>query len=524
MHLTSTVRLGSLRDCVSYLLSPGENERVRLLEVGGIVSPGLCKLDEPTERAAAVRLMVTQLRLFAASCSVWGGRIAGGGNPAVAHRVIISPPPQAEYLEDADYLWLAQSAAAVHRWGRADEGCDRTAWLVVLHEKPGQHGRPGHAHMLDLLLDGRGRVRDVRRDWIHNEAATTVAAMQLGLPVVPGRHPRGVLALLDAYDPDAVPAYEDALRAALRRTEAASTSGGAGREALLAAYARHVVPTFQRRNPHPPRSTPRAPGIAPATAPAVTAATAPAPVPPSSVATVSAHASIVGVSSGNVFDTGPSDASAVAPVAACLSLLRSAAAAVVDAAQAHALAVGGLRRVVEARAVERVPGVGVWSGPRGIHAAAVFAAPRHAHWIAGDPRAAASHAQLEATVEGLAAAAKDLRTSAARQCGAYPDALMELARLRAELWERLAWVPPGAVGEELPAARCADVLDPRGVPVAASLVRAALAAAPGAGGTELDAAPWELLLRAGVERSKLDAREPGRDRAPTIMGRVKDGR
>ena len=495
MHLASTVSVGSLRDCVSYLLSPGENERVRLLEVGGLVSPGLCRLDEPTERAAAVRVIVAQLRLLAASCSAWSGRIAGGGNPAVAHRVIISPPPQAQYLEDADYIWLARSAAAVHRWGRADEGGDRTAWMVVLHEKPGQHGRPGHAHMLDLLLDGRGRVRDVRRDWIHNEAATMVAAMQLGLPVVPGRHPRGVLALLDAHDPEAVPVYEDALLAALRRTEGASISGAMGREALLAAYARHVVPTFQRHGLRRPR---------------------PAPPPP----TDTVDASLSKVSTSDAVVVSPD----VSPVSASLSMLRSAAAAVLDAARAHALSTDGLRRVVVARAAERVPGAGVWSGPRGLHAAAAFAAPRHAQCIAEDPRVAASHAQLETAVDSLAAAAGAVRASAVGQGGAHPDALMELAQLRAELWERLAWVPPRAVGGELPAARCADVLDPRAVPVAASLVRAALAAAPRGREVELDAVPWEVLLRVGAERTAPDARESGRDRAPNVMGRVNDGR
>ena len=500
MHLASTVSVGSLRDCVSYLLSPGENERVRLLEVGGLVSPGLCRLDEPAERAVAVRVIVAQLRLLAASCSAWSGRIAGGGNPAVAHRVIISPPPQAQYLEDADYIWLAQSAATVHRWGRADEGGDRTAWMVVLHEKPGLHRRPGHAHMLDLLLDSCGRVRDVRRDWIHNEAATTVAAMQLGLPVVPGRHPRGVLALLEAHDPEAVPVYEDALLTALRRTEGASTSGGMDREALLGAYARHVVPTFQRHGLRRPR---------------------PAPPPPAD--TVDASLSKVSPSDA-VVSPDVSSASAVPPISASLSMLRSAAAAVVDAARAHALSTDGLRRVVVARAAERVPGAGVWSGPRGLHAAAAFAAPRHAQCIAEDSRVAASHAQLETAVDRLATAAGAVRASAAGQGGAHPDALVELAQLRAELWERLAWVPPRAVGGELPAARCADALDPRAVPVAASLVRAALAAAPGGGEVELDAAPWEVLLRAGAERTAPDARESGRDRAPNVMRRVNDGR
>ena len=47
MHLASTVRLGSLRDRVGYLLAPGENERVRLIEVGAV---SYTHLTLPTNR------------------------------------------------------------------------------------------------------------------------------------------------------------------------------------------------------------------------------------------------------------------------------------------------------------------------------------------------------------------------------------------------------------------------------------------------------------------------------------------
>lgn len=500
MHLASTVRLGSLRDRVGYLLAPGENERVRLIEVGGLVSPRRCCVDEPAERAAAVRLVVAQLKLLAASSPAWGGRIARGGNPAVVHQVIISPPPQAEYLEDADYLWLAGSAAAVHRWGRADHGCDRTAWVVVLHEKPGQHGRPGHVHALDLLLDGRGRVRDVRKDWIHNEAATTVAALQFGLPIVPGRHPRGVLTLLDAHDPGAVPAYEDALRAALHRTAGAALAKVPGREALLAAYARHVVPTLQRHQGHRPvGSEPHQPG-----APAPAASRAGRDGAPGAGAAAGAARS--DVISGEE----------VASLGASLALLRSAVQGVLSAAHVHATAAGRLRSAVLRHGAEPAAAGGAWRGVRGPHVAAAFAAPGHAQCIADEPAAAESHARLEAAIGDLAVAAVGVRAAAAREGGADLGTLAELGRLRSVVWEGLAWVPPRAAGDELPAARCASLLDPRGAPVAVGHVRAAVAAAQGHAAVELEAAPWEVLHAASMGRSGRDVGTRGSESAGQV--------
>jgi hypothetical protein len=484
MHLASTVRLSSLRDRVGYLLAPGENERVTLLEVGGLVSPRRCCVDEPAERAAAVRLVAAQLRLLAVSSPAWGERIARSGNPAVVHQVIISPPPQAERLEGADYLWLAQSAAMVQRWGRADEGGDRAAWVVVLHEKPGLHGRPGHVHMLDLLLDGRGRVRDVRRDWIHNEAATTVAALQFGLPIVPGRHPRGVLALLDAHDPGAVPAYEDALRAALHRTAGAALATVPGREALLAAYARHVVPTLQRHQGRRP------------VGPEPHQTEAPAPAAPRAGRDGAPGAGAAAGAARSDVISGEE----LASLGVSLARLRSAVEEVASAARVHAVAVGPLRGKVLRHAVEPVGGVGVWRGVRGLHVAAAFAAPAHAQCIGSEPEVAESHARLEVAIGHLAMAARGVRAAAAREGGADLDSLAELGRLRAAIWEGLAWVPPGAVGEELPAARCAALLDPRGVPVAARHVHAATAAAQGHAEIEFEAAPWEVLYASSAER------------------------
>ena len=84
MHLASTVRLGSLRDRVGYLLAPGENERVRLIEVGGLVSPRRCCVDEPAERAAAVRLVVAQLEVDDTAPPAAWSRSGGAPHAAAA--------------------------------------------------------------------------------------------------------------------------------------------------------------------------------------------------------------------------------------------------------------------------------------------------------------------------------------------------------------------------------------------------------------------------------------------------------